>query len=127
MTKAVLDASAVLAAINDEPGGEVVLAAMGDAVVSAVNFAEIVSKLAANGLSGDQAVETASGLTFEIAAVDGRQAELAGRLHAGGRRQGVSMGDAFCLALAATLGAPALTADRRWASLDLGVEVTLIR
>jgi PIN domain nuclease of toxin-antitoxin system len=48
-------------------------------------------------------------------------------MHEKTRRTGVSMGDRFCLALAQETGARALTADRRWKDLDLGVTITLIR
>jgi ribonuclease VapC len=48
-------------------------------------------------------------------------------LHAETRRTGVSLGDRFCLALARELSLPALTADRRWKDLGLGVEIQLIR
>jgi PIN domain nuclease of toxin-antitoxin system len=127
MTKAVLDASAVLAALYREPGGDAAIAVAPEAAISAVNFAEIVSKLIAKGLNEADAIATARGFDIDIAPVDARQAELAGLLHAKSRRQGISLGDAFCLALATLLGTPALTADRRWVSLNLDVAVVLIR
>jgi len=127
MTDAVLDASAVLATLNDEPGGDVALAAARDAAVSAVNFAEVISKLIARGVSEDGALAAVRGFGFEVTQVDDRQAELAALLHAGTRRQGLSLGDAFCLALAKVLDLPVLTADRRWRDLDVGVAITLIR
>jgi len=43
------------------------------------------------------------------------------------RARSVSLADRACLALASRLGLPALTADRAWQVLDLGVEVRLIR
>ena len=44
MTNAVLDASAILAVLNAETGAEMVVAALDDAVVSAVNYAEVVTR-----------------------------------------------------------------------------------
>jgi PIN domain nuclease of toxin-antitoxin system len=37
------------------------------------------------------------------------------------------LGDRSCLALARSLGAPLLTADRAWQRIDLGIEIELIR
>ncbi|HEY1750901.1 MAG TPA: PIN domain-containing protein [Caulobacteraceae bacterium] len=127
MPKAVIDASALLAVLYGEPGADVTLGAMGDAVMSAVNVAEAISKLVVRGIAEHDAIAAVHSFDVEVAPVDERQAALAGLLHARSRRQGVSLGDAFCLALAKAVAAPALTADRRWASLDLGVAVTLIR
>ena len=126
MTTLVLDASAVLATLFDEPGGEVALAAK-DAAISAINFAEVISKLLARGLPESDAFAAARSFRMEVVPTDVVQAELAGVLHARTRQRGISMGDAFCLALAATLGVPAVTGERRWSALDLGVELTLIR
>ncbi|MGH6956723.1 MAG: type II toxin-antitoxin system VapC family toxin [Caulobacteraceae bacterium] len=127
MAEAVLDASAVLAALFGEPGGEIAATAAPTAVISAANFAEVIAKLIARGLPEDDAVEAARGTSMEVVAADEGQAELAARLHARTRALGVSMGDAFCLALSMTRALPAVTADRRWRELDIGVEVRLIR
>jgi PIN domain nuclease of toxin-antitoxin system len=58
---------------------------------------------------------------------DGPMALRAGKLRAAARSRGLSLGDRACLALAQREGLPALTADRAWAGLDIGVEVRLIR
>jgi PIN domain nuclease of toxin-antitoxin system len=127
MAKTVLDSSAVLASLLDEPGGGAALAVARTGAISGINFAEVVSKLVAVGGSEDQALATAYGFGVEITPVDEQQAETAGLLHARVRRQGISIGDAFCLALAKRLAVPVITADRRWKMLDIGVEVVLIR
>lgn len=127
MTRYVIDSSAVLANIAGEPGAEIVQTEGKDAMISAVNFAEIITKLIEFGLSPDEARFAAERGGFEIIPVDQQRASLAGMLHAKTRRTGVSLGDRFCLALAQETGHPVLTSDRRWATLDLGVEVVLIR
>lgn len=43
------------------------------------------------------------------------------------RSAGLSLGDRACVALARRLALPALTADRAWTGLDLGVELHQIR
>jgi len=45
----VVDSSAVLAVINGEPGGEIVAALINDSLLSAVNFAEVMTKLVQRG------------------------------------------------------------------------------
>jgi ribonuclease VapC len=127
MTEAVLDSSAVLADLLGEPGGEIAKAAAPTAVISAANYAEVVTKLIARGMPESAAMLAGVIAEFEVAPVDQRQAALAGALHARTRALGISMGDAFCLVLAETLGTPVLTTDRRMAEVDLRVEVRLIR
>jgi PIN domain nuclease of toxin-antitoxin system len=126
MIETVLDSSALLAILFGEPGGDTVLAAVPTSAMSAANLAEVVSKLIARGADEDSAVRTAQESEMEVVAVDQRQAEIAGLLHARSRRLGISMGDAFCLALAETLGLPILTTDGRLAEAAT-VEVRLIR
>ena len=127
MADAVVDSSAVLADFNGEPGGDAVRAISGSAFISAVNFTEVISKLIEWGFSPEEARLAAEGAEYKIAVADQPRAAAAGMLHAVTRGKGVSLGDRFCLALAAELELAVLTADRRWTTLDIGVEVTLIR
>ena len=54
-------------------------------------------------------------------------AERAAGLRVAARVTGLSLADRCCVSLASELGVPALTADGAWASLDLGVDVRVIR
>ena len=126
MSSAVLDASAVLAYVYDEPGAPIVAVSLRDAVVSAVNAAEVVTKLMERDSPG-RAREDFRRLRLEIAPFDLQQAYLVADLRAPTRAFGLSLGDRACLALARTLRLPALTADGRWSEVDVGVEVRLIR
>jgi ribonuclease VapC len=126
-TEVVLDSSAVLAYLQNEPGGETALAAFTGAVMSSVNYAEVITKLIEWGATADEAETTAEVLALDLVVADAIRCVQAGRLHARTKRRGVSIGDRFCLALAEETGLPVLTADRGWTSLDLGVEVRLIR
>jgi PIN domain nuclease of toxin-antitoxin system len=123
----VLDASAVLALINGEPGSEIVAKTLNVAAVSAVNIAEIATRLVDRGASIEGVREQVDRLPFEIVAFDDAAALHAADLRPETRRFGLSLGDRACLSLARRLGVPAFTADRHWAKIDIGVEVRLIR
>ena len=127
----VLDTSALLALLLQEPGGEVVLEAFASSapiLLSAVNLAEAIGILhRRRGLAPLEARDDIFSLDMEVVAFDERQAEQVGSLESLLRNQGIAFGDRACLMLGRLRGLPVLTADRPWASLDLGVEVRLIR
>ena len=127
MTETVLDASAVLALINEEPGAETVDALLDDAIISAVNWSEVIAVLVDAGIAVETAGARITALGLGVVAFDQQQALSAGALRAVTRRAALSFGDRACLGLAEARHAPAVTADRRWATLELNVEVQLIR
>jgi PIN domain nuclease of toxin-antitoxin system len=127
MADALLDASAVMALLRGEAGAERVLQVLPDSAISAVNYAEVISKLIDLGAPAAQAIAAAGQLALEIIPLDGSMAIRAGALRQATRSRGLSLGDRACLALATQTGLPTLTADRAWAELDLEVEVVLIR
>jgi PIN domain nuclease of toxin-antitoxin system len=123
----ILDSSALLAFIQGEPGGDVVAGVVGEALMSSVNLAEVVTKLVERTGSLEVA-KTALGMAnVDVVDFDRPQAEQAGLLATHTRSHGLSLGDRACLALAMREAAPALTADRIWAKVKLEVEVRLIR
>lgn len=125
----VLDASAMLALIDEEPGHEAVEAVMPGALLSAVNLAEVVSKLAERGMPPDRALAVTIALGPRIVDLDAVQAELAGALRPLTRSKGLSLGDRCCLALAKHRSAMALTTERAWTEIAdaVGVRVRNIR
>lgn len=128
MNNRVLDASALLALLNREPGWEMVLEALQhDAYVSAVNWAEVVGKLSEAGMPENEVREVLESLPVQLVSVTSDLAFRIGFLRPRTRTLGLSLGDRACLALAESLGVPALTADRAWASLQIGVKTELIR
>ena len=127
MASIVLDSSAILAHLNDEPGAEAVAAFLGNAVICAVNYSEIVAKLVERGANLALIRPALSRYGLQIVPFDEDLAERAGALRAGTKSFGLSLGDRACLALAERSRLPALTADRAWKALNLHIEVQTLR
>ena len=127
MDSVVLDSSAVLAFLYGEPGGEHVSKVLHGAAISTVNFAEVLARLIDRGWPDTEALAMISNLPLLVRAFDSDHAISAGLLRPDTRRLGLSLGDRACLALARAEGLPVLTSDRAWASLDVGVEIRMIR
>ncbi len=123
----VADASAILAALKNEPFTKIAPRQVVGASISAVNLSEVLAKLASDGLNEAQADAALNSLDLRVFPFDRKEAVVAARLWAPTRRAGLSLGDRACLALGIELGKPVVTADRAWASLDIGAEVILIR
>jgi PIN domain nuclease of toxin-antitoxin system len=129
-----LDASAVLALLNDEEGGEVISDAIAEgAAISVVNLAEVLSKIAERG--GDPAAAATelrkaegSKRALTIEPLTAADCVTVARLRPITKQRGLSLADRACLALADRLGIPALTTDEAWDDVpNLGIEVRLIR
>ncbi|HWA62433.1 MAG TPA: type II toxin-antitoxin system VapC family toxin [Caulobacteraceae bacterium] len=127
MTEAVLDASAILALVYAEPGAQLVREAARNSVMSSVNFAETLSRVVDEGVRIDEIVDMLARIGVTVASADRLDAIAVGGLFEATRRTGVSLGDRFFLALVRSSGLPGLTADRRLAELDLGLDIRLIR
>lgn len=126
MTEAVLDASALLALLNGEPGSETVAAVVSEAVISSVNLSEVVAKLADHGMDERDLRGLIDGLGLSVVAFDEAQAYAAGLTRPSTRSVGLSLGDRACLALARLRKAPAYTTDPSWRAVA-GVKVHPIR
>lgn len=128
----VIDASAVMALLRDEPGAERALELLASvdsdtlsaAFISTVNLSELHQKFDA-----DLPPALIGGVDSVIACVafTEQHAEQAAALHKPTKRAGLSLADRACLALAKSMGLPVLTADRDWAKVSVGVEIELIR
>lgn len=129
MSKAayVLDASALLCLLFDEPGAERVEAVLHSACISAANHAEVISKLVDRGQAPEEAMADLRELDLDVVPMDRTQAETAGALRTATREAGLSLGDRACLALAASRQAVAITTDRAWKKLKIEVNVEVAR
>lgn len=129
MSGVVLDASALIALIKQEPGADMIAPILRDARIGAFNFAEVVSHFIHTGMSPREVDAMLRPLPVVIVVGDADLAREAGYLRAVTARAGLALGDRFCLALARRDGLPAWTADRQWTKIakDVGVEIILIR
>ena len=129
MSAYVLDTSAFLAYLWREPGGEQIAKVLYEetAIMSAVNVAEVIAKVINRGLPVTSAGEFLLTLDFEHVAFDTNMALRTALLQPVTSPRGLSLGDRACLALAQSRNAVALTADKSWLALDIGVRIDCIR
>src|SRR6187455_2750690 len=119
----VLDASALLGFLQSELGGDQVEAVLSEAVISSVNWSEVVQKSVAADVLIDGMREDLEALGLKILPFTAEEAEIAGQLWLQTRQAGLSLGDRACLSLGIRLQAPVLTADQIWTTLKLPVTV----
>lgn len=121
----VLDASALLAFLQDEPGAANV--GLESSLINAVNFSEVVQKTVQRGVDADELLSDLrlSGLT--IVPFSPEEAAIAGLLWPFTRAYGLSLGDRACLASGRLYGLTVATAERVWSEIDHGVTVRVIR
>jgi ribonuclease VapC len=127
LVSGVFDTSAVLAIFNAEPGSDQAIESLKGAAISTVNLAEVVTKLLEWDLSEYKVLEYLGTLDIAVTEFDQDAALETGRLRAATRHLGLSLGDRACLATAKQLSAPAVTTDRSWQNLDIGIEIRMIR
>ena len=128
MNDFVLDSSILLAILNDEPGRAVAeeLVTPG-CFMSVVNLSEVVAKLRDKGVAEQDVESAVASFDLQVLEFTLAQAWDAGFLRPLTSHRGLSLGDRSCLALARELRTTALTADRPWRDVDVGVEIRLIR
>ena len=127
LREVVLDASALLAFLYAEPGGEIVEPYLERSSISSVNWTEVLQQSLYRGVPVQGLKEDMEALGLEFHPYTTEDAETSADLWLHTRALGLSLGDRACLALALRLGVPAVTADRAWTSLEANVEVMLIR
>jgi ribonuclease VapC len=105
----VLDASALLAYLLQEPGAEVVDGLLSDARMTSVNWAEVVQKSLSAGVEVQGMREELQALGMQVEPFLATDGECAGQLWPLTRQQGLSLG------------------DHAWAELPLELEVQVLR
>ena len=133
MSKVVLDSSALLAFLLDEPGAKVVeLALQEGAFMSTINLAEVLSKAADVGENPEEyhsrlKREGILGGSIELISFAESDAVLLAKLRTETKSLGLSLGDRACLALGVQLKLPVITADKAWSKLHPGIKIKSIR
>jgi ribonuclease VapC len=126
-TRYMLDASAVLAMMLGEDGGDKVRERLGASQISAVNLSEVVAKLQEGGVPDEVITSSLAELDFDVLDFDQSQAAHAGLLRTATRSIGLSLGDRACLGAAASCNAVAVTTDRAWGKLDVDIVIEVLR
>lgn len=121
----VLDASAVLALLREEPGADAVERALDGSMMSCVNLSEVLQKVEQHAVDVEGLEYDLEALGVGFSAFDTASARSSAELWSAG--QGLSVGDRACLALASSVDGVALTTDHRWVDAGLDVQVELIR
>lgn len=127
MSKYVLDASALLALLNNEAGVDYVREILPDSVISAVNFSEVVGWLSRIGVPEVEIHDMLDVFGLPIIPFDTKLAYKTGQMAEMTKSLGLSLGDRACLALATNLNAIAVTADKIWGNLGSTIQIKIIR
>jgi PIN domain nuclease of toxin-antitoxin system len=124
----ILDASAVIAYLFQEPGNDVVQRHLAGAAMSAVNLTEVITRVMREGATPTEALELTDSLDLRVFPWDDGCVRRASQLSQLAWTMGLSLGDRACLATAMGTGSPILTAERNWRKLpNLGLEIQWIR
>lgn len=127
MSSSLLDASAVLALLHNEPGAETVAGKLPNVGLSTVNLAEVVTKLVDAGMPLDDARNAVDTLGLRYLPFEASTAFQVAGLREQTRALGLSLGDRACLATGVEQGVPVVTAERSWDKLKEDMDVELIR
>ena len=122
----VLDASALLALLQDEPGAEAVEPGLDSSIISAVNWSEVAQKSTDRGVEVGGLREDLGALGLEIVPFTTGDAEAAAALREPTAHLGLSLADRACLALAGRLQTEAVTTDQTWSGVG-SIPVRVIR
>ena len=120
-----LDASAVLAWLQQEPGGADVRPLLDDGLITAATWSEVLQKVRQHGGDPGEVSLLLRALGLDVTEVTRADGERAAQLW--NRSNPLSLGARLCLAAAHRIGRPAVTAEARWTESDSGVEVRVIR
>jgi len=127
VTATVLDASALLAFLDAEPGDETAARQIDGALMASVNYSEVLRWVIQGGVSQDVAAPMLGELGFGVVPVDKHAAEVAAKLRLETKELGLSLAECCCLALGIIKGGCVLTADPALAEAKLPVKVKLVR
>ncbi|HEY2858723.1 MAG TPA: type II toxin-antitoxin system VapC family toxin [Terracidiphilus sp.] len=129
MENVVLDASALLAMLFGERGGEGVEALLLEpeksTTMSALNWSEVFDRLLREGYGEEEVEGLLTPLAIEVIDFTRAQARMAAGLRIAA--PALSLADRACLGLATTTNASAWTADKMWTRVKTPARVHLVR
>ena len=123
----VLDASALLAYLKDEPGSEEVDRVLEESIMSSVNWSEVIQKAISAEINVNGMLDELQALGLKIEPFTIEDGELTGRLWTQTKQAGLSLGDRACLSLGLRSDVLVLTCDRLWSSLCISLDIRVIR
>jgi ribonuclease VapC len=121
----VVDASVVLAWLQDEPGADDAEPMLMEGVIGAANWSEVLQKARQHGAPAGVVSRLLTSFGLRIVEVTADDAERAANLWQSGSP--LSLGDRLCLALGLRMDCAVATADAAWADLDGGPPLVMIR
>lgn len=124
--KIILDSSALLALIQEEPGAEVIKPLLNFSVMSTVNITETLSVLHRTNLSSQEGLALIADIITTIVPFDLEQAKSCADLHPLVKTKGLSLADRACIALGIKLQLPIYTADKIWLELKNVITADII-
>jgi ribonuclease VapC len=123
----VVDASAALAFLRNEPGGERVPSFLARGTMSVVNYAEVAQRFWRDDLDPTQRLADLTDLGLQVVRLESDVALLAAELIRKTKPFGCSLADRICLAEGLVRNLPVLTADRPWDQIGLTVRIERLR
>ncbi|WP_375332856.1 type II toxin-antitoxin system VapC family toxin [Candidatus Tisiphia endosymbiont of Psammoecus bipunctatus] len=124
----ILDASALIALLSEEKGGETVASILPKSVMNSVNIAEVAKFLIERrSLSEEEVSNIIQSLIEIIIPFDTQLALISANIVRQTKALGLSLGDRACLALALQTGYTVYSADRIWSKLNLDCKIVIIR
>jgi PIN domain nuclease of toxin-antitoxin system len=121
----VVDASVVLAWLQDAPGADEAEPMLMEGVIGAANWSEVLQKARQHGASPHIVGRLLRSFGLQVIDVTAGDAETAAELWPAG--SGLSLADRLCLGLGLRLSAPVATVDPAWAELNGGPTVVVLR
>jgi ribonuclease VapC len=123
----ILDASAIIAYLDDEPGSDVVEQWLPNSAASMVNICEVISVLVREGKPEEQVSQGVLELVPTIVPFGWEIARITAGLIAVTQAKGLGLGDRAALATAQIMKLPVLTAESRWLDVPVEIDIQLIR
>ena len=125
--KIILDASAIIAYMDGEPGSDIVEEWLPDSAASMVNICEVIAVLVREGKPVEQVSEGVRDLILTIVPFSWEIARATAAMIKDTQPKGLGLGDRAALATAKVMNLPVLTAESRWLDVPTGADVRLIR